>query len=114
MDNDVIINKIERIRKCIIRIESKCPNSPEQLAADYDLQDILSVNLERAVQSCVDIATHIIASLEIPAPDTMADAFSVLESRDVISMPVAARMIKAVGFRNIVVHAYHEIDWIVV
>jgi uncharacterized protein YutE (UPF0331/DUF86 family) len=65
MDNDVIANKIERIRRCITRVELKCPGSANQLAEDYDLQDIISVNLERAIQSCVDIATHIIASLEM-------------------------------------------------
>ena len=65
MDNDVIANKIERIRRCITRVESKCPTSVDQLGDDYDLQDIISVNLERAIQSCVDIATHIIASKDL-------------------------------------------------
>ena len=72
------------------------------------------MNLERAIQSSVDIATHIIASMEISAPDTMGEVFVVLQKRDVISSSVAERMIKSVGFRNIVVHAYHEIDWAVV
>jgi len=114
MDNSIIINKIERIRRCIARIETKCPESVEALASDLDAQDIVSVNLERAIQSSVDIATHIIASMEISAPDTMGEVFVVLQKRDVISSSVAERMIKSVGFRNIVVHAYHEIDWAVV
>jgi len=42
------------------------------LAEDYDLQDIICLNLERAVQGCVDLAAHVIADADLPAPTTMA------------------------------------------
>lgn len=68
MDRRVITDKLERLRRCVQRIEHKRPATLAVLAADVDLQDILSVNLERAVQLCVDIAAHVIASREVPAP----------------------------------------------
>jgi uncharacterized protein YutE (UPF0331/DUF86 family) len=114
MDRYVIDDKLERLRRCIQRIEHKRPALLADLVADYDLQDILSVNLERAIQLCVDIAAHIIAAREISAPTTMAAAFESLQVLQVLSPELATSMKKAVGFRNIVVHNYQEIDWEIV
>ena len=111
MDRRVIADKLERLRRCVQRIEHKRPPTLAILAVDVDLQDILSVNLERAVQLCVDIAAHVIASREVPAPITMAAAFEALQALHIVSPDVANCMKKAVGFRNIVVHNYQEIDW---
>ena len=111
MDRHVIADKLERLRRCVQRIEHKRPSTLEALVTDYDLQDILSVNLERAVQLCVDIAAHIIADREVSAPTTMAAAFETLHTLCILSSDLASSMKKAVGFRNIAVHNYQEIDW---
>ena len=66
------------------------------------------------MQVSVDLAAHLAASLAVPAPATMADAFRVLAEAAVISPEVSARMVAAVGFRNVAVHAYQSIDWAVV
>ena len=114
MDRDVVLNKLESLRRCIQRVEDKTPASVDLLVEDYDLQDILSVNLERAIQTCVDIGLHIISDLEVPVPETMAETFQVLKKAGVLDDAVAERMVKSVGFRNTAVHAYQEIDWDIV
>ena len=114
MDRDVVLNKLESLRRCIKRIEDKTPSTSERLVDDFDLQDIIVLNLERSVQLCVDIGLHIISDLEMPAPETMARTFVALERAGCLSHDVAERMTKAVGFRNTAVHAYQEIDWQIV
>lgn len=114
MDRDVVLNKLEGLRRCLQRVQDKTPTSVALLVEDYDLQDIIVLNLERSVQMCVDIGLHIISDLEVPAPETMADTFLVLARADCLDDAVAERMIKAVGFRNTAVHAYQEIDWHIV
>ena len=114
MDRHVIEDKLERLRRCVSRIEQKRPPTPAELTTDYDLQDILSVNLQRAVQLCVDIAAHIIADQEVAAPSSMAQTFDVLQRLDILSPDLASSMKKAVGFRNIAVHAYQAVDWEIV
>ncbi len=111
MDREVIGQKIESLRRCVDRIRQKCPATAEALANDPDTQDILTLNLTRAVQLCVDIGAHLIAAQESPAPDTMGQTFDVLANLLIISPEVASRMKKAVGFRNIAVHNYEAIDW---
>ena len=114
MDKDVVLNKLESLRRCVRRIESKRPASVDLLKKDYDLQDIIVLNLERAVQTCVDIGLHMISDLDLPVPENMAQTFVVLRQAGYLNGETAERMAKAVGFRNTVVHAYQEIDWEIV
>ena len=114
MDREVIEQKLESLRRCLHRVAEKCPSDPASLSQDPDLQDIVTLNLSRAVQLCVDLGAHLIADLEVPPPDTMGHTFDVLVHADVISERLARQLKKAVGFRNIAVHHYEEIDWIIV
>ncbi len=114
MDKGVINQKLESLRKCIARVETKTPSSESILDDDIDLQDIISVNLERAVQQCVDIGTYIISSSEEDVPDTMGGTFDFLSEMEVLTKHTAEVMKKAVGFRNIAVHNYENINWAIV
>lgn len=115
MERDVIDLKMESIRRCVARIVSKQPYSLEQLINDYDLQDILSINLERAVQNSVDIAATLLANADVSSfAVTMADSFVALHRLGVIDTSLRDRMKRAVGFRNILVHEYTSIDWSIV
>jgi len=114
MNKEAVSAKLESLRRCIQRIKAKTPSSSAALLEDSDLQDILCVNLERAVQICVDLASHIIAESDMRAPGSMAESFEQLRKHNLLSDELAARMKKAVGFRNIAVHAYQEINWEVV
>jgi len=106
MDREVIEQKLESLRRCLRRIETKCPADATTLLADIDLQDIISLNLSRAVQISVDIGAHLIAGMEVPHPDTMGQTFDILAQAGVLHNDLASRLKKAVGFRNIAVHNY--------
>ena len=114
MDNDVVLNKLESLRRCITRVQEKTPASSALLSGNFDLQDIIVLNLERAVQTCVDIGLHMVGDLETPVPNSMAETFKSLNRAGIIDDRTAERMTKAVGFRNTAVHAYQEMDWEIV
>jgi len=114
MDRQVVDQKLESLRSCLKRIEAKCPEHAEALLTDLDLQDILALNLSRAVQLAVDMGAHIIAQLEVPAPGTMGQTFGLLADEGVLSQDLAQQLKKAVGFRNIAVHSYDAINWHIV
>lgn len=111
MDRDIIIRKLDSLARCVNRIEKKRPATLEQLMDDVDLQDILSINLERAVQVSVDVGTHLLADLSVPPPKTMGDVFAILAAEKIISEETGMALRKAVGFRNLSVHAYDQVDW---
>lgn len=114
MDRKLIEEKLESLRRTLVRVAAKCPASEEALAGDADLQDIIVVNLTRAVQICVDVASHVLADSNEQPPETMGAAFDALASFGVLSPETAVRMKKAVGFRNIAVHNYRTLDWKIV
>jgi uncharacterized protein YutE (UPF0331/DUF86 family) len=114
MNRRVIDEKLESLRRCVARIEEKRAASAAALHHDLDRQDILSVNLSRAVQICVDIAAHVLARADQAAPQTMGEAFDLLQQQGIISEDVRRRLRAAVGFRNISVHSYTRVDWDIV
>ncbi len=114
MDNNVITSKLSSLARCVGRIRLKSPQSVEALIDDYDLQDIISLNLERSIHNCVDIAAHILSEQDIPVPETMAESFDKLYELGFVPVDLALRLKKAVGFRNLAVHTYQAIDWNIV
>ncbi len=59
-----------------------------------------------AIEGGVRVAQHVGASEGWRAPDRNADAFAVLAEHDVID----AQLARAVGFRNVLVHQYADVD----
>jgi len=111
MNSIVIKTKLESLRKCLDRIETKKPETLDDLLQDIDVQDIIALNLERSVQLCVDIANHILSSLDDAPAMSMAESFERLSENEIISVELACNLRRAVGFRNLSVHAYDKIDW---
>ena len=115
MDEQLVAQKLESLRRCIQRVESRLPADLDALLNDLDAQDIVSLNLTRAVQLCVDIASHWLAEhTEVSAPKTMGQAFEALARAQVIDSELATRMRKSVGFRNVMVHNYDDVNWEIV
>ena len=114
MDRQVIDQKLESLRRCLVRIQDKFPADAAELQSNFDLQDIIALNLSRAVQLTVDIGSHIISTMNMPAPETMGQTFEILAQQQVLSANVAGQLKKSVGFRNIAVHNYEAINWQIV
>lgn len=114
MDREVVEQKLESLRRCLQRVETKCPADADTLAADFDLQDIVTLNLSRAVQLCVDIGAHLIAGMNVAPPDTMGQTFDLLAQAGLLTTALALNLKKVVGFRNIAVHNYDAINWHIV
>jgi predicted nucleotidyltransferase len=70
----IIERKLDSLHRCLARVRAKCPASASELAVDADLQDILVVNHNRAVQMCVDMATYLLTDKDLPVPETMGGA----------------------------------------
>lgn len=114
MDRSVIDAKLESLRRCVQRLRDRRTENVQALAGDPDRQDIIALNLVRAVQTSTDIAAHIVAHNGWPVPSTMGESFALLAEHGVLPESVARSMRAAVGFRNIAVHSYERIDWAVV
>ena len=110
MDKEVLEAKIAALIRCVHRVKSQGILSLENLEKNIDKQDIIILNLQRAVQICVDIGNHILLDYDTETPATMAETFRKLAQNKLIPQSVADNLSRAVGFRNIAVHQYENLD----
>ena len=109
MKNDVILNKISVVERCIQRIQEVYANNPSNLK-DYTKQDSIILNIQRACEASIDMAMHIVSEERLGLPQTSRDAFDLLESHSMIEEETARRLKAMVGFRNIAVHDYQALN----
>ena len=110
IDKKVIGEKLLSLNRCLERVKLHTPANVEALQNDFDAQDIISLNIQRAVQISVDIAAHILAEQLHEQTPTMAETFLALSRHGLLDSQLASRLAKAVGFRNIAVHEYNTLD----
>ena len=109
MENDVIINKISVIERCLKRISEVYDNDVNNLS-DFTKQDSIILNIQRACEASIDLAMHIAATQSYGVPQKSREAFDFLHANSVISEDTAKKMKAMVGFRNIAVHDYQTIN----
>ncbi|MBO0589072.1 DUF86 domain-containing protein [Sporosarcina sp. E16_8] len=109
MVNDVILNKISVIERCIARIKDVYAEDANNLT-DFTKQDSVVLNIQRACEACIDLAMHISAANKFGVPQKSREAFELLHANHVITEESAANMKAMVGFRNIAVHDYQTIN----
>lgn len=89
MDTIIIKEKLESLRKCVLRIEEKMPANADDLIGGIDLQDIIALNLSSAVQLSVDISAYVVSCLGLSAPNTMAMVFNAIDQANIIDVITA-------------------------
>jgi len=105
MEPDVVYAKVGNIQNCLRRIREVTGLDPDRLD-NIDVQDLFVLNLQRAVQSAIDLCAHIIASDGLGLPGTLKENFSLLQQAGFLPAPLTKRLIGIVGFRNIAIHDY--------
>ena len=109
MNDDISLNKVAIIRRCLARIAEEYQNDPRRLDS-FTIQDSVTLNLLRACEAAIDLAMHHIAERQLGIPQSSRDAFTLLETAKGIRPATADAMRHMVGFRNIAVHSYQNLQ----
>lgn len=112
--DDVILAKVEIIERCLKRVRDVYAGDPVNLHQDLTRQDSILLNLERACQASIDLALRIVALRGLGLPRESREAFALIEQAGVIDHELAVALQRMVGFRNLAVHNYRQIDLLVV
>lgn len=110
----IIENKISSIKKYLKILQRYKKYSKEKIENNLDLKGAVERYLYLAVQSSIDLAEAIIAHKDFRKPTTMSEAFYILSEERLIPDGLTKKLIKMVGFRNIIVHDYEKIDYAIV
>lgn len=108
VSKNIILAKSSTINRCLSRIEEKLSSDPD--LSEIDSQDVVILNLQRAIQAVLDICNHLISEKNLPLPNTNKDIILTLYNAKYFSRELCDRLTKMAGFRNISVHDYQTID----
>lgn len=109
VDRDVLIAKINSVQLRLKRIRDVTQLNPDSLN-DIDTEEIVILNLQRAIQNSIDIAAHIVADEGLGIPQELRENFNLLSEHGIIKEELAGQLRKMTGFRNIAVHEYETIE----
>jgi uncharacterized protein YutE (UPF0331/DUF86 family) len=107
--DDIILLKIEAINKCLARLSEEYGGVKANLLKAVVLDSIV-LNLQRACESSIDLAMHIVRCDNLGIPQSSRNAFEKLEEAKIITEQQCIKMKRMVGFRNIAIHQYHQLD----
>jgi len=107
--NDVVLNKIATIERCVKHVNEVYGSNPGNLQ-DFTKQDSIVLNIQRACEASIDLAMHIVSDLKLGLPKTSREAFKLLEENNIIDHGLAKTLMNMVGFQNIAVHDYQAIE----
>ncbi|MBN1684818.1 MAG: DUF86 domain-containing protein [Gammaproteobacteria bacterium] len=110
MKDDVIVNKVETIERCIKRIQEEYIGFETEFKTNYTKQDAIILNLQRACEATIDIGMRMIRLKELGIPQSTREVFVKLEEANIISQQLSQHLQAMVGFRNIAVHDYSRLN----
>lgn len=112
--DDVILNKIASIERCIKRIREEYQGHQSDWKANSTVQDSILLNLQRACETSIDLANFIVKKRKLGIPQNSRDAFDFLAQSRMISESVQTKMKHMIGFRNLAIHEYYTLDLTIV
>lgn len=81
-----------------------------ELLGDDDLLAAVKYRFIVAIEVCIDIGRHVVASEGLRAPLDYADGFAVLADAGLLDPDIAAELGDTARFRNLLVHGYARVD----
>ena len=110
VDKDLIMAKAGSVRKHLNRIEMKRSVDLKTFLSDIDRQESILFNIQMAVQNCIDMAAHIISDEGFGVAGSTNAMFYLLEENGYLDTDLTEKMVRAVGFRNLIVHEYVRVE----
>ena len=110
VDEALILRKLAELDQYYSQLKEYENTTADQYSDDWKVQRIIERTLQMMIETCVDIAGHIIADKGFRIPKSYADTFKVLLEEKILDKKLSAIMEKIAKFRNIVVHHYDKVD----
>jgi uncharacterized protein YutE (UPF0331/DUF86 family) len=107
---ELVSFKASRILGRLERIRVGLAVGAEQFSGRVDLVEQVAFNMLLAVQESVDLGSHIVSDEGWGAPASLGDTFTFLQQHGVITAETAAAMQQGTKLRNLIAHAYGDVD----
>ena len=110
VDETLILRKLSELDEYYKQIKEYEETTVVQYSEDWKIQRIIERTLQMMIETCIDIAGHILADKEYRVPNSYSDTFKVLKEEKILDGRLFDALEKMAKFRNIVVHQYDKVD----
>ena len=101
---------LERLGSEVADLRRLARYDREAILGERDKLKSVKYGFVVAIEVCIDVGNHVIASEGYRAPSSYGDVFSVLAEHDYVDAEDVPTLIAMAGFRNLLVHGYADID----
>jgi uncharacterized protein YutE (UPF0331/DUF86 family) len=110
VDKTLILRKLAELEEYLGQIKEYASITVDRYSKDWKAQRVVERTLQMMIETCADIAGHIISDKGYRVPATYADTFKVLYENGLLNKELFETMEKVAKFRNIIVHHYDKVD----
>jgi len=110
MPDDVLLNKVGIIERCLHRIDEEYLGYEDEFETNYTRQDSIILNIQRTCEASIDAAMHVVRLRHLGIPQDSREAFVLLKEAEILSVNLSDQLQSMVGFRNIAVHDYRKLN----
>lgn len=111
-DDALLAKKLARIEQCVLELRDRA--EVDRVSTDVVMQRFVEHTLQIAIQAALDVASHIVSDERLGEPCTNHELFTLLARGGWLAEDLVPAMRGMVGFRNVVVHEYDDVDLAVV
>ena len=110
VDETLILRKLSEIDEYYTQGREYSDLTVALYSRDWKIQRIVERTLQMMIESCVDVAGHIISDKGWGVPKSYADSFKILHESGVIPIDLYEALAKMAKFRNVFVHHNEKVD----
>ena len=110
VDRDLVLRRLATLDTYLEQLTPYRDIDIEAYRQDWKTQRIIERTLHLAIETCMDVADHLVADRRLRVPETGAESFEILAEAGLLSYELGALLASTVGFRNILVHDYTRLD----
>jgi len=110
VDKTLILRKLAEIEEYLGQVNEYASMTVDRYSKDWKAQRVVERTLQMMIETCADVAGHIISDKGYRVPSTYADTFRVLYENGILNKDLFETMEKMAKFRNIIVHHYDKVD----
>ncbi len=103
-------HRLQKLEQYIAELEKHQPITLEKFRLDFTRQLAVERAFQAAVESCTDIAAHIVSVYQLGHPQESRDLYQFLIDAGYLDQEFGEAMMAMIGFRNRLVHLYWDVD----
>lgn len=111
---EVIRRRLDKIEEYLAVLERSRGYTLDDFLADPEHFGSAERFLQLIIESLTDASMHVIAELELGTVNSAGDVPRLFKTHGYIDEPLEERWLRMIGFRNILVHDYLDVDRTVV